>query len=81
MSNRKNVEDNYRLQNALKELQSALRVMNTNYQTETQFYLFNVTDMSDIVFAHNGRQCSLTYPILIQKLKILQKELEEKNND
>ncbi len=70
------IKDNYRLDNAIKELCSALRLYKLNYGLDSTFILMGL-DNKDYIFASNGTKMNITTPIVISHLEIMIKKLKE----
>ncbi len=70
------IRDNYRLDNAVKELCSALRLYKLNHDYQTTFILMDL-ESKDYIFASNGSKMNITTPIVISRLEIMIKRLKE----
>jgi len=69
------IQDNYRFDNALKELQASLQIQHKRNNIESKTIIISSIP-DDNIFLHNGKMLSLTTPILMKHLELMIQELD-----
>ena len=69
------ITDNYRIDNAVTELFSSLKVYTTNYGHKSKVIILG--EKKDHIYGVNGERLHLTTPILIKQLESMITQLKE----
>ena len=74
MTDKQLIQDNYRVDNAVKELLSSLKLYNMNYKTESRLIILG--EKKDVIYGANGKSLHLTTPIIIKHLESMIRQLK-----
>lgn len=72
--NKQLIQDNYRIDNAVKELLSSLKLYTMNYKTSSRLIILG--EKNDAIYGSNGVRLHLTTPIIIKHLESMIKQLK-----